>query len=273
MSEQRWDVEDRAGIDLTGVRRVAVRLVSGSVDVVGHAGDRARVEVDDVQGPAVKVRLSDDGTLTVSQGDIGWAGFLSWVARGLGKTSARVALSVPRGAALELGVVSAEATVAGVDAPTHVKAVSGDVTLEGCSRGLVAETVSGDIEASGLEGELRFHTVSGDLTVADGGAATVHSESVSGDVLLDLRAPVRVEVQTVSGDVTVRVPREAALHVDARSTSGRLTSALAGLTSTSAPADKRLSGSTGEHAAPFRARTVSGDVVLLAKDEPFAERS
>ena len=127
---QEWRVETPQSIDLEGVRRLEVRLVGGSVDVVGRTEDAesgaAQVEVTRVDGPLV-VRL-ENGTLTVMHEKLSWGGILDWV--GGRRTHATVSVSVPVDCPVELGVVSADAVVSGIVADkTHVKSVSGDVTL------------------------------------------------------------------------------------------------------------------------------------------------
>jgi hypothetical protein len=272
-----WTVHDPMQIDVAGVRSLSVRLVEGAVDVVGHPdGDvhepgSARVEVTAVNGAPLQVTLSDDGTLTVTHERLAWTGLLDWV-RGPHRARATVAVSVPRSAAVRLGVVSADASVSGIEGRTTVRGVSGAVTLDGCAKVVHAETVSGSLETRGLEGHLRFVTLSGHLTVVDAGAATVVAKSVSGSVVLDHHEPPQaVEVTTVSGDVTVRLPARGRIDVDARSTSGHLESGFDGLATDRSPGSVRMHGvveaGPGDGGHRVRARTVSGDVTLLARVE------
>ena len=117
---QQWRIEQPQSIDLEGVRRLQVRMVSGSVDVVGRTEDAeagaAQVEVTEVAGPLL-VTL-ENGTLTVTHERLTWGGLLDWV--GGRQASAVVSVSVPAGCPVELGVVSADAVVSGIAADEMV---------------------------------------------------------------------------------------------------------------------------------------------------------
>ncbi len=266
--EQEWRIESPQSIDLEGVRRLEVRMVSGSVDVVGRTEDAesggAQVEVTEVDGPLV-VTLTD-GVLTVRHERLTWGGLLDWV--GNRKARAVVSISVPADCPVELGVVSADAVVSGISAArTAVKSVSGDVTLDGVRSDISAQTVSGDLETRQLAGSLSFSTVSGDLTVVEGASDTVKAETVSGNVTLDveLGSGGRIDVSSVSGDVTVRMPDSTGMKVEVRSMSGSLDSAFDGLSSERTPGSSKLRGQVGTGDGRFTAKTVSGDVTLLRR--------
>lgn len=266
--QQQWRVEQPQSIDLEGVRRLEVRMVAGSVDVVGRTEDAesggAQVEVTEVAGPLL-VTL-ENGTLTVAHERLTWGGLLDWV--GNRRACAVVSISVPADCPVELGVVSADAVVSGISADrTAVKSVSGDVTLDGVRSDISAQTVSGDLETRQLAGSLRFSTVSGDLTVVNGSSDTVKAESVSGDLTLDLDlgAGGRIDASSVSGDVTVRMPESAGVRVEVKTMSGSLESAFDGMSSERKPGSSKMRGQVGEGDGRFTAKTVSGDVTLLRR--------
>jgi hypothetical protein len=265
---QEWRIDSPQSLDLTGVRRLEVRLVSGRVDVVGRTEDAesgaAHVEVSRVQGP-LTVSLVD-GTLQIVHERLTWGGILDWI--GGRRTTAVVSVSVPSDCPVQLGVVSADAVVSGIAAETTaVKSVSGSVTLDGVASKVTARTVSGDLDTRGLAGALDFSTVSGELTVVRGVTGRLAAQSVSGDVTLDLEVEGtgRLDVKTVSGDVTVRLPDGVGLDVEVESTSGALESAFEGLATDRRPGRVRMHGRVGSGAGRLRARTVSGDVTLLAR--------
>jgi len=265
---QQWRIEQPQSIDLEGVRRLQVRMVSGSVDVVGRTEDAeagaAQVEVTEVAGPLL-VTL-ENGTLTVTHERLTWGGLLDWV--GGRQASAVVSVSVPAGCPVELGVVSADAVVSGIAADrTAVKSVSGDVTLDGVRSDISARTVSGDLETRQLAGTLSFTTVSGDLTVVDGATDTVRAETVSGNLTLDLdlRPGGRIDVSSVSGDVTVRLPGSVGLQVEVKTMSGSLESAFDGTSSERRPGSAKMDGQVGSGEGRLTAKTVSGDVTLLSR--------
>ncbi len=266
----QWRIDQPQSLDLTGVRRLDVRVVAGSVDVVGRpeAADgsdgAAHVEVSQLDGPLI-VTLEGD-TLTIAHEKLTWGGLLDWVTNN-NRASAVVSVSLPASCPVELGVVSADAVVSGITAPVKVKSVSGAVTLDGVRSDISAQTVSGDLETRGLSGSLHFSTVSGDLTVVDGTSGRVRAETVSGQVTLDLDIPAdsSIDVSSVSGDLTVRLPGTAGLTVTAKTMSGGLDSAFDGLTTERKPGRSSMQGQVGSGDGQLRVKTVSGDVTLLRR--------
>jgi hypothetical protein len=263
----QWRIDSPQSIDLDGVRALNVRMVDGSIDVVGSSeaatSGSAHLEVSQLEG-ALTVTLEGD-TLTISHEKLTWGGLLDWV--GKNKASAVVSVSVPDACPVELGVVSADAVVSGITGDTKVKSVSGNVTLDGLAADISAQTVSGDLETRRVQGKLRFTTVSGDLTVVDGFSAQVKAETVSGDVTLDLDvAPgARIDLNSVSGDVTLRLPDSAGLQVEAKTMSGSLDSAFDGVVRDGKPGRSTMRGSLGSGDGLLQAKTVSGDITLLRR--------
>jgi hypothetical protein len=243
-----------------------VRLVNGGINVVGTDGGPARVEVTEITGPPLKVRLSG-GTLTVTYDDVPWKGFLKWLDVKGWQRHAVVSLAVPQRTRVEVGVVGASAVVSGISGPTSVKGVSGDTTLVGLSGRVQADTVGGSVEAQSLSGDLRFSTVSGDLTVVEGSGSQVRADSVSGSMVLDLdpAAGADVRLTTVSGDVAIRIPEPGNAQVDATTTSGSVSCAFEELQVTGQWGAKRVTGRIGEGEARLQATTVSGAVALLRR--------
>jgi Putative adhesin len=266
----QWRIDTPQSLDLEGVRHLNVRMVAGSIDVVGSSEAAstggAHVEVSRLDG-ALTVTLEGD-TLTIAHEKLTWGGLLDWV--GNHRASAVVSVSVPDACPVELGVVSADAVVSGITADTKVKSVSGNVTLDGVNADISAQTVSGDLETRRLRGKLRFTTVSGDLTVVDGSSSQVKAETVSGDVTLDLDvAPgARLDLNSVSGDVTVRLPQSADLQVEAKTMSGNLDCAFDGVSRDGKPGRSTMRGSLGSGDGFLQAKTVSGDITLLRRATP-----
>lgn len=273
---QQWRIEEPQSIDLDGVHRLNIRMVGGSVDVVGRTEDAesgaAHLEVTEVDGPLLVT--FENGTLTVHHERLTWGGLLDWVSNR--RASAVVSISVPADCPVELGVVSADAVVSGIASDrTVVKSVSGDVTLDGVRSDIAAQTVSGDLETRQLAGTLSFTTVSGDLTVVNGSSDTVKAETVSGDLTLDLdlRPGGRIDCSSVSGDVTVRMPESAGVQVEVRTMSGSLDSAFDGVSSERRPGSSKMHGQVGAGDGRLTARTVSGDVTLLRRAGAASEAS
>lgn len=62
------------------VSELHVRIVNGTVNVVGTEEGSARLEVSRIDGPPLVV-TQQDGTLTVAYEDLPWKGFLKWLDR------------------------------------------------------------------------------------------------------------------------------------------------------------------------------------------------
>ncbi|MFH8613859.1 DUF4097 family beta strand repeat-containing protein [Streptomyces sp. NPDC017979] len=269
MTQSSWEVADERRLVFDApVTAVDVRIVNGTVNVVGTDGGSARLEVSSVEGPPLIV--TQEGTrVTVAYRDLPWQGWSKWLDRKGWHRSAVVSLVVPARADVAVGVVDAAAVVSGVEGDTSVHGVSGDTTLVRLSGRVRAESVSGGLEAQSVTGELSYDSVSGDLTVIDGAGPSVRAGTVSGNMLVDLApsggAPVGLTLTSVSGDVAVRLPDLADAQVDAETAGGAVTNAFDGLTVTGEWGAKRVTGTLGAGAGSLRASTVSGSIALLRK--------
>ncbi|MGW1464855.1 DUF4097 family beta strand repeat-containing protein [Streptomyces sp. NPDC002308] len=257
------------------VTALKVRIVNGTVNVVGSEEPEARLEVSAIDGPPLVVTL-DDGVLTVTYEDLAWKSFLKWLDRNGRSRSAAVTLAVPASVSVEVGVVGAGAFVSGIRGRTDVRGVTGDTTLVGLTGEVRGETVSGGLEAQSVTGDLRFTSVSGDLTVVEGAGTSVRAESVSGDMVLDVDAsgaPADIRLTTVSGAIAIRLPHPADARVEANTASGAVSNAFEDLRVSGQWGAKKITGTLGAGTGKLRATTVSGSIALLrrppSEDEPY----
>ncbi|MGW5614657.1 DUF4097 family beta strand repeat-containing protein [Streptomyces sp. NPDC003877] len=243
-----------------------VRLVNGTVNVVGTDEGSARLEVSEIEGPPLVV-TRQGGTLTVAYEDLPWKGFLSWLDRKGWRRSAVVSLAVPAGTRVEVGVVGAAAVVSGIQGPTVVKGVTGDTTLVALSGPVRADTVSGNLEAQDVTGDLRFNSVSGDLTMVEGSGRSVRAESVSGSMIVDLDpdGPTDVKLTSVSGEIAIRLPHRADAEVEANTASGAVSNAFDDLRVHGQWGAHKITGRLGAGTGTLRATTVSGSIALLRR--------
>ncbi|MBB4891338.1 hypothetical protein FHS39_000338 [Streptomyces olivoverticillatus] len=244
-----------------------VRIVSGTVNVVGTDSGPARLELSHIEGPPLVV-THEAGILTVTYDDLPWKGFLKWFDVKGWRRSVTVTLSVPTATRVEVGVVGATAVVSGISGATEVRGVSGDTTLVGVSGPVRADTVSGRLEAQALGGELRFNSVSGDLTLIESTAPAVKADSVGGDMTVDLAADARqpsLALTTVSGEIAIRLPQPVDAEVDANTTTGAVSCAFEDLRISGQWGAKRITGRLGSGGGQLKLTTVSGAVALLRK--------
>ncbi|MFC8130960.1 DUF4097 domain-containing protein [Streptomyces sp. NPDC057302] len=276
MSE--WSVAEPQKLTFDApVTTLHVRVVNGTVNVVGTDEVSARLEVSEIEGPPLTVTQSD-GTLSVAYDDLPWKGFLKWLDRKGWRRNAVVSLAVPAGTRVEIGVVGAGAVVSGIEGRTEVKGVTGDTTLVGLSGPVRADTVSGSMEAQGITGDLRFNSVSGDLTVFEGAGSSVRADSVSGSMIVDIDpagAPTDIGLTSVSGEIAIRLPHPADADVEANTTSGAVSNAFEDLRVSGQWGAKKITGRLGAGSGKLRATTVSGSIALLRRppteEDPYDE--
>lgn len=249
------------------VTALHVRVVNGTVNVVGTDDGSARLDVSELSGPALVV-THEDGKLTVAYEDVPWRDFLKMLDRRKWKRSAVVSLVVPAGTRVEVGAVGADAMISGITGDAEVKGVMGDTTLVGLSGTVRTETVTGSVEAQTVTGDLRFNSVSGGLTVVDGAGASVRAESVNGDMIVDLDAsdrPTDVKLTSVSGEIAIRLPHPADAEVEANTTSGTVSNAFEDLRVSGQWGTKKITGRLGPGNGRLKATTVSGSIALLRR--------
>ncbi|MEV5619651.1 DUF4097 family beta strand repeat-containing protein [Streptomyces bacillaris] len=253
------------------VTALQVRVVGGTVNVVGTDEPGARLEVSAVEGPPLLVTY-EDGRLTVAYEDLPWQDLLRWLDPGGRRRSAVVSLTVPTAASVEVGVVGAGAVVSGIEGRTGVRGITGDITLVGLSGAVRGDSVSGSLEAQGVTGDLRFHSVAGDLTVVDGAGASVRAESISGDMVLDVEPsaaasdrPTDIRLTTVSGEIAIRLPHPADARVEANTASGAVSNAFEDLRVGGQWGAKKITGTLGAGTGTLKATTVSGSIALLRR--------
>ncbi len=268
MSAQTWTVTEPGEVAFDGtVRDLHVRIVGGTVNVVGTEDGRARLEVAEIEGPPLVVTRRGD-SLTVAYDDLPWKGLMGWFDRKGWKRRAVVSLAVPAGTDVEVGVVGAGAVVSGISGRTTVHGVGGDSTLVGLTGPVEASTVSGSVEAQALSGDLTVSTVSGDLTVVESSGSRVKADSVTGSIVLDLEPAAGADIQlnTVSGEIAIRLPDRADAEVDANTAGGAVSCAFGELRVGGEWGTRRIRGRIGSGDARLKATTVSGAIALLRRD-------
>jgi hypothetical protein len=270
-ADSSWEITDSRTLDFDGVDALDVRIVNGTVNVVGTDDPTARIEIEVEHGPALKVTHKSGGRLVVAYDDLPWKGFLKWLDRKGWNRKAVVTARVPAGVRLNVGVVGASAVVSGIRGATAVQGVSGHTTLAGLTGEVRTDTVSGAVEAQGLTGPLRFHSVSGGLTVLSAAGGSIKGDSVSGDMIIDVGSwttRTDVNLNTVSGEIALRLPPDTDADVDLNSAGGKISSAFDELGQWGHGAAfnwGRMSGRLGSGGGKLRANTVSGAVAVLCR--------
>ncbi|MFF8277617.1 DUF4097 domain-containing protein [Streptomyces lateritius] len=272
-----WSVAEPRKLSLTDpVTRLQVRVVNGTVNVVGTDESSVRLEISEIEGPPLIV-TQEGSTLTVSYEDLHWKGFLKWLDRKGPRRRAVVSVAVPAGTDVEVGVIGAGAVISGIKGRTDVRGVTGDTTLVGLSGPVRAESISGSLEAQSVTGALRVNSVTGDVTVIEGAGASVKADTVSGDMVIDLDPadlegpPADIRLSSVSGEVAIRLPHPADARVEANTTSGSVSNAFDDLRVGGQWGAKSITGTLGAGRGTLRATTISGSLALLRRPDPVDE--
>ncbi len=261
----RWTVDAPATLEFDDVTALHVRLIAGTVAVLG-SDDRPSLVVSDLSGRPLQVS-QEDGVLTVSYESLSWDGLLGFLKPR--KDSATVTITVPADCPVQLGVLSASAVVSGLRSGASVKGMSGDITLDGVTGDVTAETMSGEFAACDINGAVRLRSISGGLTLAGGALDSLAASTMSGAVTADVRlnAAGSIHISAMSGDVTLRLPADSDAEVRLQSTSGPVRTEFDSLRTFKAPASHTVRGNVGAGTGHVSVTTMSGAVTLLRRTD------
>lgn len=266
--------------------RLSISNVKGAVTVT--AWDRNQVQVSGRLGDGAKP-LSIDGSASdmsikvQSQGKSGWFAWNSDTSMGATTLDVRV----PKGASLDVDVVSAPMSIDGIDGGkikvntvsgkarvnartplAEVDSVSGNIELAGSAGKVSLQTVSGDILAPNVGEEAELQTVSGRIRVNGGPWRKLNLSTVSGDVQLggSLAANGNFDVDSMSGDVQVVVPGNLSAIIHASTFSGDLRSDFGTVQKVEHGPGSELRATVGGGGAKMNIETFSGDLRIRRQD-------
>lgn len=268
---ETWNVAGDARIEIDNVR--------GTVTVT--TWDKSTADLSGTLGGDSKLDISGDAghlTLKVQGTHNGWSG------NGPDSDSDLV-LRVPRTAALDVSVVSADAKVSGAAGKTlevasvsgsvsinsgapdvDVNSVSGDVMFDAAANTPMTrahlQTVSGNINAKGLSGRVKVETVSGDMVVDAGQVQDLEAGTVSGDVNLTLTpaAHANIKLESMSGDLRLHLPSSLSAHIEATTFSGGIDSDFGKVQEKEMGPGSSLDAQAGNGDAKISAQSFSGDI-------------
>ncbi len=195
-----------SAIPSQGIKGLDVQVTNGDVTIHLDEDPEGDVRVDG-DAERLDVRLSEDGVLSVRQGNTASSSF--FFLRGL--AAADVELTLPRRYwdFLQLSTVNGDVELdEGLEAGRlSIKATSGDIrfTQVNCEQ-IVFKSASGDLEGSGIMGSIHAETSSGDIDIT-GSVQELRCISASGDVQVRTTVvPQQLEVSSKSGDCEIYMP-------------------------------------------------------------------
>lgn len=249
------------------VRVEASSTDTTTVTVTGHDADQTRVEqqgrqisvVGPHRGPFgdralhVVVRLPEESEVGVKTGsaDVDLTGRLTRVmtktgSGGIGVEQATGPMVADTGSGdIRIGEAGAE---------LRIKSGSGDVSVGSAQRTTVVSTGSGNVELGTIHDTTVVKTGSGNLRVATA-LADVQLSTGSGDMEIGSMSKGKLTGKGASSDIRVGIPAGVPVWTDLTTVSGRIRSSLQ-------PAGRPREGQ--DH-VELRARTVSGDIVLIER--------
>lgn len=260
--------------------RLVVVIGSGSVQVdatttdtttvaiTGRNADKVRVEQHgreiSVTGPALRgftsdaalavvVRVPEDSSAVVKTGsaEVDLTGQLASV---MAKTG-----SGDVGVELATGPMVVETGSGGIRigeavADLRIKSGSGDVSVGATRRTTAVSTGSGDVEIGTANALVHAKTGSGSLRVASA-SADVQLSTGSGDIEVGSMSRGKLTGKGASSDIRVGIPAGVPVWTDLTTVSGKIRSSLQ---PTGQPRE-------GQDHVELRARTVSGDIILVER--------
>ena len=269
--------------DATPTARIAISNIKGAVTVT--AWDRNEVQVTGQLGDGAQplAITGSNGDLEIKVKPQGSAGrWFNWTGDN-NMSASTLDLHVPKGASLDVDVVSASLGVDGLQGgeiavnsvsgkvrinaqspALDIDSVSGSIELAGHADKADLQTVSGDILAPALGTEAALQTVSGRIQVAGGPWRKFTLSTVSGDVQLrgGLAADGSVDIDSMSGDVQVVLPANVSAAIEASSFSGDLRSDFGKVSQHEHGPGSELRTNAGGGRGKVHVETFSGDLRL-----------
>ena len=289
MSEGQWSIQSPQTLEIDGVAKLRLGTIGGRFDIVAHQEAVTRIEVSEIEGDPLEVRLHE-GVLEIRHGvpeprwgEAKW-GEATWAeaakiadpSQWLGRrnhwdSGNRVVLSIglPASTPVTAGTVSGDGLISGMTERTRLAAVSGSVMSDATAGSLHASTVSGEAIIRNHDGALALNSVSGEIT-ASGRFSSIKANTVTGNLSFDvLNVPEKLTTNSVSGNVLIRLPEDVGAALTVTTAAGKIT-----------VNDERISvlgvstrtfGAPGAPVVPIRTVSISGDTAVLSSRRAAAD--
>ncbi|GLQ92611.1 DUF4097 family beta strand repeat-containing protein [Dyella acidisoli] len=261
---------------------INISNVKGEVTVT--AWDRSEVHVGGQLGDGAQPLAIEgsDNNLTINVQAKGQSGWFNWSGENAMEPT-RLDVNVPRGASVKVNVVSAPASVDGIDrgdievnsvsgrvrinAQTpmlNVVSVSGNIAFSGYAKQAKLQTVSGDILAPSIGSTAELQTVSGRIQAGGGPWQQLNLSTVSGDVQLTgvVAAGGNMNVDSMSGDVQLQFPAPLNSNLHASTFSGNVHTDFGTPTHPEHGPGSTLDAVAGDGSGTIHVETFSGDIRL-----------
>jgi DUF4097 and DUF4098 domain-containing protein YvlB len=219
------EVEDSKSIDLSGVDRINIEVVSSDVTAYKSDGELdISLKTSGVSSDQIRLLVDESGsTVNIKVEHI--QKFMNF-----GSLNSKLDVGIPSDFDGEImidtvsGDIKSEGALNNSLVALEVDTTSGDIDirLKGIGE-LDAKTVSGDIDImSDIVKSLRVNSTSGDLDISNVGEAcsSVYAKTVSGRVSIAYKSACETEIKTTSGDINIAIVTKDAIDLEYKSTSG-----------------------------------------------------
>lgn len=149
---------------------------------------------------------------------------------------------------------------------TEARTISGVIEItrvEGKS--IIADSTSGRVTLQEVTGIIEAHSVSGRVKISNSKGSAKSVRTISGSIWVELmqigESPPDMVLTSVSGDITLLLPGTISAQIDAKTTSGRISSEFKILVEGEIE-KRRLRGTIGEGDIGITLKTTSGDISL-----------
>jgi hypothetical protein len=252
-------------LDFTGVEKVVVFLMRGSVQVVGADTETARVNVtESAHGPLTV--STKDGTLEVTHAPKTPAQIAGQVKDGEHRSHAVVTVTVPAGATVDVTTIYASGTVTDLTGPVKVFCGESRTSLARLAGHVEVTNFNGRVDALDLAGAVKITAYTASVALA-GVTGSVRAETLSGDLTVDARpkAGSHLHLSSDSGPVVAGLPSLTDTRVELASAAGRVRSDFPDLSVRDVQDAKVADGVFGTPLRELWVRTETGDVTLLRR--------
>jgi hypothetical protein len=251
---------------------------TGSVNVVGRDGNEVVVhaEVDGSDEFLARLNIAAEQTssgigITARVAPSGWFHWFDF-----SRERVHFTIDVPRNYALQLRTSGGNLDVRSISANVRGSTSGGNVVVRSVSGTVKLHTSGGDIDAEGLDGATELGTSGGNVGVADTrGALDVHTsggdirltnidasvkaDTSGGNVSAGIRSNRGISLSTSGGAISLSLPKDTGASLDARTSGGRVSSALP-LSSTENADESHLRGALNGGGAQVLLHTSGGDI-------------
>ncbi|HEX7011398.1 MAG TPA: DUF4097 family beta strand repeat-containing protein [Steroidobacteraceae bacterium] len=229
--------------------------------------DRTRVEAE---------QSGNDVTVQVKRDRGNWLDWFQW------SGYSKIDVKVPRSYHVEIDTSGGDLAISHLKGEVRGKTSGGDLKVSEVVGPVYMRTSGGDIEIDSIEGDTDIKTSGGDiearkvlgsLTASTSGGSVdligidgaVNARTSGGSVRIELSGSNRgVSANTSGGDIVLRLPRNVSATVDVSTGGGSIRTDLP--VTTSEFSETKLKGTINGGGAEIHARTLGGDVRLLAAD-------